>query len=355
MRGKSLFVSIGAAIVGLTIVGPVATAGAQAFVEDDVCVVHVFTGEAAGDEFGWVTARTRDLDGDTIDDLVITAPRNDAGGPAAGRVYVYSSVTGDPIHVFTGPIAGGNFGNSVSDVGLIDQDDIIDIIVGAPASGTGRAYLYSGATGGLIRTWNGQAAGDRFGDAVCPVGGDIDADGTNDLLIGAPRADFNGTNSGRVYIFSGGDGARIRVVDGPAGSSFGSVVAPLGDLDGDGIPDFGVGAPNAGPNNRGRGFVYPGAGGARLCRFVPETSGVAMGDLFMSSVGDLNGDGIPEIYITDWQDRLRGGNTGRVYVYSWNGSECARMHLLTARARTRASASATDKLETSISTVCRTC
>lgn len=100
-------------------------AAAQTFVERDVRVVHTFTGEAGNDVFGWVTARLGDLDDDGVDDLIITAPFNDAAGNNAGRVYVYSSVTGREIRRFTGPLANGLFGNSISDIGRIDDDEYI--------------------------------------------------------------------------------------------------------------------------------------------------------------------------------------------------------------------------------------
>lgn len=95
-------------------------AAAQTLVEPDVRVVHTFTGEASNDVFGWVTGRLGDLD-----DLIITAPFNDAAGNNAGRVYVYSSVTGREIRRFTGPLANGLFGNSISDIGRIDDDEYI--------------------------------------------------------------------------------------------------------------------------------------------------------------------------------------------------------------------------------------
>ena len=75
---------------------------AQADFLERVVVLQQWTGERAGDQFGWVTARCGDQDGDGIDDMLITAPTNDEGGGNAGKVYVYSSVTGQLLNSFTG-------------------------------------------------------------------------------------------------------------------------------------------------------------------------------------------------------------------------------------------------------------
>lgn len=318
-------------VVAVCLTGMWATPALAQFKEPDVRVIHTFTGEASQDIFGWVTARLPDLDGDKIDDLIITAPNNDAGGNNAGRVYVYSSKTGDPIHVFTGKVAGGQFGNSVQAIGLIDDDNVPDIIIGAPSAGAGAAFIYSGKTGNLIRTLTGQNSGDRFGDVVRPIGGDFNDDGIEDLLIGAPNHDAAGNNAGRVYIISGKSGDIIKTLDGRASPHrFGSSAAPLGDINNDNVPDFIVGAPDAGGSRRGRAYVYSGADFKLLCTLRPEDSGRAMGDLFVSSPGDVNGDGKPNLYVTDWQDTLKGTNTGRVYVYSFVDGVCQRLHLLTA-------------------------
>lgn len=304
-------------------------AAAQTFVEPDVRVVHTFTGEAGNDVFGWVTGRLGDLDDDGVDDLIITAPFNDAAGNNAGRVYIYSSVTGQEIHRFTGPLANGIFGNSVADIGRIDDDEYIDIMIGAPGAGPGRAFVHSGRTGQRIRSLAGEANGDRFGDAVRPIGL-LDDDQVNEIIVGAPRHDGAGADAGRVYIYSGANWRLLHTIDGPGpGANFGSVVAGLGDLDDDGVPDFGVGAPGAGPNRRGRAFIYSGADFSQLCELIPRTSGRAFTDLFMSSPGDISGDHKPDIYATDWNDVAGGSATGRAYLYQFENGSCRELYVLT--------------------------
>ncbi len=324
--------SVRALIALLPAAMPASALVAQSFKENDVRVVHTFTGERAGDVYGWVTARIADLDDDDVADLLITAPFNDAAGSNAGRVYAYSSRTGSLIRVFTGATVGGQFGNAVADVGLIDEDDVPEILIGAPGQqsvGSGSAYLYSGQSGALIRQFDGENPGDNFGGAVRPAG-DMDGDLVPDLLIGAAGYDGGaGANSGRVYVLSGATGRRIKRLDGPsANAQFGSAVAPLGDITGDDVSDFIVGAPNAGIGTRGIAYVYSGADFSVLCELTAENTGANLGQYFMSSPGDITGDQKPDIYVTDWQDFARGSTTGRAYLYSFDGDSCVRLYTL---------------------------
>jgi hypothetical protein len=90
----------------------------------------------------------------------------------------------------------------------VDGDGIEDLIVGAwqygeVAVSAGRAYLYSGKDGRLIKTITCRTPGDTFGfDAVGL--GDVDRDGTADLLITSGWSGVNGHHSGRVFVISSG-------------------------------------------------------------------------------------------------------------------------------------------------------
>jgi tetratricopeptide (TPR) repeat protein len=133
---------------------------------------------------------------------------NAAKGPATGRIYLYSGRTGERLLTLTGETAGEGFGTSKSTAGDVDGDGIADLIVGAwqyseVAISAGRAYLYSGRDGHLLKTFTCRTPGDTFGfDAVGL--GDVDGDGTADLLITSGWSGVSGHHSGRVFIISSG-------------------------------------------------------------------------------------------------------------------------------------------------------
>jgi PKD repeat protein len=191
----------------------------------DTVADRIFTGEAAGDNFGLAVASAGDVNGDGNVDLIIAAVRNDAGGIDAGRAYLFyggSGVDAVADMTFTGTAAGDNFGVSVSSAGDMNGDGIGDLIVGAWMHDThgpndGRAYIYYGGPGAdgiadIVLT--GEGADDRFGLSVAGAG-DMNADGTADVIVGAYFNDFAGADAGRAYVVTG-DASRPPVVTAPA-------------------------------------------------------------------------------------------------------------------------------------------
>jgi hypothetical protein len=149
-----------------------------------------------------------DVDGDGAPDVYASDFANAAHGPSTGRIVVHSGRTGTALLTLTGETAGEGFGTSPSIAGDVDGDGHADLIVGAwqyggAAISGGRAYLYSGADGRLLRTFTCRIPGDTFGfDAVTL--GDVDADGTIDLLITSAWSGVRGYHSGRVFVLSSG-------------------------------------------------------------------------------------------------------------------------------------------------------
>jgi hypothetical protein len=148
------------------------------------------------------------MDGDGVPDVYVSDWRNNARGPSSGRVYVHSGKDGHRLFTFSGETAGEGFGTSPSVAGDVDGDGIADLIVGAwqysgAAIGAGRAYLYSGKSGALVKTFTCRTPGDAFGfDSVAL--GDIDGDGTVDFLITSAWSGIHGFHSGRIFIVSSG-------------------------------------------------------------------------------------------------------------------------------------------------------
>lgn len=180
-----------------------------------------------------------------------------------------------------------------------------------------------------IHAWEGATAGDGFG--VCRTLGDLDGDGVPDYGVGVAASDFNGTDSGRVWIFSGATGDTIRTHVKGAGACFGYDLGGIGDVDGDQVTDYVITAPrtlNFFTFNApfvGRAFLFSGATGADLHNWAGSDYGSFGGGGFGSIcsgaggthqdyVGDIDDDGVPDIII----GACLGGtaNDGRLYVFS---------------------------------------
>jgi len=306
---------------------------ANPFVED-VKVVREWDGEAMNDQFGWIARNIGDVDGDGVADFVTSAPTQSGAAKQAGRVYAYSSRTGKLLWSADGR-AGDQLGNGIEGAGDTNHDGIPDVIAGAPGgagAGGGRAIIYSGRDGRVLHTFEAEADGDAFGQHVSGAG-DLDGDGYADVLVGAPGNSAGGKGAGRAYVFSGKDGRRLLTLTGEReGDAFGSTVggAALG-LGGKGKPRgpkfLIVGAPGAGPRKTGRTYVYEGLSNKPKFVVDSDETGRALGAMFVSVLGDVDGDGVPDIYVSDWVNAAKGPSTGRIYVHS--GKTGARLQTLT--------------------------
>jgi hypothetical protein len=312
MRSRSIRAVLAAAMAS------VASAAFGQFVEPGVGLIATLSDpDGAPGLFGWAVADLDDINGDGVTDVITCAPAYGIeGAPALGRVYVFSGADGAMLHVWTGPL-NSQMGFSVADAGDVDMDGVLDVIAGANLTeNRGSAMIFSGATGALLRTLNGVNAGDNFGASVAGLG-DINGDGASDVAVGAILHDVGATNSGRIYVFSGANGALIRTHDGPpmTGSQLGSGLSGAGDIDHDGVNDYIGGARGGQPSDRGRAFVWSGATGALLLpQLTPDPlTGQDLGWFFVAGAGDVNGDGTPDLYAGDFSD---GGGHGAAYVFS---------------------------------------
>ncbi len=246
-----------------------------------------FTGPETGSEFGFAVASAGDISNGGADDIAVGAPLDDGDGNATedgndrGRVYVFyggGSLDAVPDVILTGDEDGAQFGTAVAPVFDVDDDNIDDLLVGAPLhdagagldADRGEAYVYFGGnTPDTIAdiTISGGTDGGSLGASVSRAG-DVDGDNERDFIVGAPLEDPAAlVDAGSAYLFLGGAGVDDTpdlFFDGAeAGGNFGATVAGPGDVN-QGGRDLIVGAPlddadgNASDDalDRGRTFVF---------------------------------------------------------------------------------------------------
>jgi len=216
---------------------------ADPFVED-VRVIREWRGEAPGGAFGWIARNIGDVDEDGIPDVTTSAPDLNQG---TGRIYVFSTGTGELLWSADGDSVGERFGAGIEAAGDVNGDGIPDVIAGGP--GTGRAVVFSGRDGEVLRTFRGDPSR-SFGRRVSDVG-DVNGDGYDDVIIGAPGPQGGGGAPGAAGVYSGRDGRVLLALRGDQdGDQFGSAVA--GAVAEDGTSFVVVGAGGGGPNGTGR-------------------------------------------------------------------------------------------------------
>jgi WD40 repeat protein len=261
-------------------------------------------GSNSFEQYGISVAYGPDLNGDGFGEVAIGAFGNLG---TKGSVFVVSGRDFSQIVELDGQNAGDQFGQSVCWCGDLDGDGLADLAAGAPtASAPGEVRIFSSANWAVIRKIDVNGSG-RLGIALADAG-DMNSDGFDDLLAGAPWA--AATSTGSVYLLSGADGSVLRSWSGKKGDEFGIAVAAIGDANGDGITDVAIGSPGAdqgpGDDNSGAVDLYSGADGSLLWRrygtywydYGGYGSRIYYGDYFGTHVdraGDVNGDGHADV------------------------------------------------------------
>lgn len=268
--------------------------------------------------FGHWTLLIPDISGDRLADVVITAPQTVVEGAGGGVVLARSPKTGNEIWRLPGR-PDDQLGWDVAAAGDRDGDGYVDLFIGSPGS-SGHVYLVSGRHGSVLRTYAPRVEEPTFGWYIAPID-DIDADGENDLAVGA----FNERNeaqqaTGAAYILSAKSGEQLHHwIGADAGSSFGDTLVAVADSDGDGRRDLAVSAPRTADSTRtrpGEVTVYSSV----TYKPLRTWSGSQPGELFgrqLAGAGDLDSDGVDDIAIgAPWHKRGDGDRTGRVELRS---------------------------------------
>ena len=314
--------------------------------------------------FGGSLAALGDVDGDGTPDLAVGARDQDGLGLSRGAVFVLllkpdgSVRAGTQISEGSGGYVGSlddfdNFGHGVAAVGDLDGDGISELAVGATGDddaggNTGAVTILFLDAGGAVKSQRkiteGLAGfvgpvgdGSFFGEGLSPLG-DLNGDGSVDLAVGAWGDDDAADAAGAVWIlFLQPDGSVLserKITEGVGGfagdltanDAFGRSLDNLGDLDGDGSIELLVGATgdDDGGSRRGAAWILflDDTGAVRVTSKISQEAGYFEGSLVngdgfgwdVALLGDLDGDGDPEIAVGAPQDDEGGFDVGAVWI-----------------------------------------
>lgn len=178
---------------------------------------------------GAVLANAGDVDGDGLDDLLVGCPARSVEALYQGEARVLSGATRKELHRWPGPRMHTSLGSAVAGVGDLDGDGRGDLLICAEGldrkgSNAGAAFVLSGAAGTVIYRLDGPGADTEFGSR-CSRLDDVDGDGVPEFAVLTQRSVGATYVPGRAYVYSGKTGA---LLDSYEGDSVASIPAPGG-------------------------------------------------------------------------------------------------------------------------------
>lgn len=274
--------------------------------------------------FGSVLAAAGDVDADGIEDLIAS----DRGEYAYGQplIRILSGLDGSVIREVFAPGVGwtNNFGKQLAGGGDWNGDGHAEVLIFDPSfvSGglPGAVLVVSGADGTELTRVLPPAA-----DGAISLGevGDLNLDGIPDFGLGGdPASGANGrVHPGCVNFYAGGTAALIHRVEGfHSNSEFGFSMAPVDDINAnpDGIPDVLVGSPGlSASSGYSNGAVYAISGATGgLLRTFRSRRTELDVGTAIAAAGDVNGDGRPDVLCGDLDGEIFGSHCGAVIVFS---------------------------------------
>jgi hypothetical protein len=310
----------------------------EAFVENATLGINVsgslkigqtanLASNTTGEFFGMAVSNAGDLNGDGYDDVIVGTTASFTQGP--GHAYIFfggKMMNATPDMVLTGADKNDNFGYSASGAGDVNNDGCDDVIVGAynNASGAGSAYIfYGGQPMNNISdvSFSGGAKRDRFGCSVSGAG-DVNADGFDDVIVGAYWNCSAGCDTGSAYVYFGGKPmdniSDVVFTNDTAYGYFGWAVSKAGDVNQDGYDDVIVGSFLLSTPLPGRAFIY--FGGQPMDNktdvLLSEGAKAEYFGVSVSDAGDVNGDGYGDVIVGAPSNVSSGGiRTGGAWIY----------------------------------------
>jgi hypothetical protein len=288
-----------------------------------------------GAGLGFSVAGAGDVNGDGYDDVIVGAPYYDAGNSNEGAAFVFlGSATG---------IANGGpataaaqlesdhvsalLGTSVAGAGDVNGDGYDDVIVGAPQYNAGKAhagaaFVFLGSATGIANGTPATAAARLGSNQVSALlgtsvagAGDVNGDGYDDVIVGAPLYDAGQEDEGAAFVFLGSATgiasgspapAAARLESNQVDAYLGQSVAGAGDVNGDGYADVVVGARyyDAGEADEGAAFVFLGSA-TGIANGSPATAAARLESnqvaaefgWSVAGAGDVNADGYDDLIV----------------------------------------------------------
>jgi hypothetical protein len=255
-------------------------------------------------------------------------------GPSSGRL-------GDADAILRGVVAGGRTGAAVAFAGDVDGDGALDLLVGAPAvdkstsiTSAGEVYLFLGPVSGeqsvsaAAASLTGETR-DAAGGTALAGGADLDGDGFDDFIAGAPGDSTARSGAGAVYVFTHAPsgvstlaGADDKLLGDQANVAAGTSLAIAGDVDGDGLEDYLVGGPGDATSGADAGAAWlitstPAGSGTISSVATAKLCGAGVGDAAGSAVsgaGDVDGDGFADLLVSAPGASLVLAGAGEAYL-----------------------------------------
>lgn len=274
----------------------------------------------AGALYGYSVGTAGDVNNDGFDDVIVGAPFFSTEDKMfRGRVYLYrgspAGLSDQSIWSPLGDQTGGLFGYAVGSAGDVNGDGFSDVFVGAAfyddgQTDEGRVYVYYGSPSGpsLTPDWTAESdqASALFGSSVAGAG-DVNHDGFDDLIVGAPLYDHDEMDEGRAFVYYGSPSGLSLTPDWTAEpnqdfAQFGFSVAAAGDVNGGPSPDAAVDVIVGAPQYFGIGaaFVYHGSRDGLSqtpdWTVLSDQGGTQFGRS-VSGAGDVNGDGFADVLV----------------------------------------------------------